>query len=112
MIVYVQTSHRSPPGASAPVRQAHDAWLRSMGIDPAAPTRKRKGTPARMADITGPRTGRDPVTVPTSDAIPAPAGKRRVHAVTSACLIAQPYHKGPLMVVQSDADLVGSRRRG
>jgi hypothetical protein len=85
---------------------AHDKFLRSYGIDPS-----RKPTLRGVVKNDLVVLGNNRVTAipPTSDRIPAHGPTRQVF--TCDLPIAQPYHKGPLMVVTNFKDLEGSKRR-
>ena len=111
--------------------EKHNAWLEARGISTLVFRRPPAGgkTPAAsLSPYSGLHSGsgvshaerdtnnRKP-TLRTSDTVPAPAAKRapnkRRHDAEE--VVAQAYHKGPIMVIgatpRAAADLVGSKRR-
>jgi hypothetical protein len=107
----------------------HNAWLEARGISTlvfrTAPPQGKASSAAALSPYSDLHKGagvshatrdtnnRAPTT-PTSDAVPGPAAKRRANKRRhdAGDLVAQVYHKGPVMVVSDPADLIGSKRRG
>lgn len=104
----MQRKGKVVPKALAAAREAHDKFLRKLGIDPDKTPKLRGAVPPLMEKAYEP----PPFPVPTSDAVPGSGTARRaIPTLNGEAGIAQVYHKGPLMVVSDFKDLKGSKRR-
>lgn len=82
----------------------YDEYLRKLGFDPSKkPQVKKKG-------LWKPEKSNDRG-VPASDRVPGNGTRKDRETPETGLMVAQVYAKGPLMVVGSAKELVGSKRR-